>query len=146
MKGMPKKSLITATILLAPCLARAAGRPCSLPAILHISKPGADLIYQVSEHSPHRLFTLGEVSAALRDCKSERMLFVVASLEVPVGKLVLPEKEQIEHVRYFVQFNPNYCWELGTDHYFRELPITPNILAEPRYDDRPPSGKQTERH
>jgi hypothetical protein len=130
--------LITAIIVLTPYTARAANRSCTLPAILHVSRPGSDLIYQVNDHTPHRLFTLGEVSDAIRDCKSERILFVVASPEVPVGSLVVPSQEQIEHVRYFVQFAVNDFWEVGTDHYFVFLPVTPDILPEPLYDDTPP--------
>ena len=112
---------------------------CSRPAVLHISMVGQDLYYQVNEGHPHKLYTLGETSDAIRDCSPERMLFVVAAPNVPVGAVHVEPKEQIERVRYFIQFANGSVEELGRDLFYAKLPITPDIVPERPYEDSPPN-------
>lgn len=112
-------------------------KPCPVPTVLHITKVGPDLYYQVDDAKPHKLYTLGEVSSAVRNCSTERSLFVVAAPEVPVGSIHVPGKEQLERVRYFIQYSTNSVEELGRDLWYNKLPITPDVIPEPSQDESP---------
>jgi|GEM_PF-4783049 len=138
------KRAMTSSILLsmalsfaAPLWAQPNAKDCSKPSVLHISKIGNDLYFQLDRHKQHKLFTLGEVSNAVRSCTPDRMLFVVADPNVSPIEMWLPAKEQITNARYFVQFKNGDLVELTFGMIFRKLPLTPDVKGEPLYEDPP---------
>jgi hypothetical protein len=130
--------LLLALTLPAPLSAKTNANDCSKPAVLHVSKIGNDLYYQLDQHQQHKLFTLGEVSDAVRSCTPDRMIFVVADPSVSPMEMLLPAKEQITSVRYFVQFHGGDVIELSFGMSFPKLPLTPDVKGIPFYDDEPP--------
>jgi hypothetical protein len=140
------KQMTTSSILLsmtlsfaAPLYAQTNANDCSRPSVLHISKIGNDLYYQLDHHKSHKLFTLGEVSDAVRSCSPDKMIFVVADPNVSPMEMLLPSKEQITNVRYFVQFTGGDVIELSFGMSFPKLPLTPDVKGTPFYDDDPPT-------
>jgi hypothetical protein len=138
------KLLTTSSILLsmtlsfaAPLCAQTNAHDCSRPSVLHVSKIGNDLYYQLDHQKQHKLFTLGEVSNAVRSCSPDRMIFVVADPTVSPMEMLLPAKEQITSVRYFVQFPGGDVIELSFGMSFPKLPLTPDVKGIPFYDDEP---------
>ena len=126
------------TLLIAvPLWARTNATDCSKPAVLRITKLGTDLYFQLDDKKKHKLFTLGEVSGVATSCSPDRMLFVVADPNVSPTEMLLPSKEQITKVRYFVQFPRGDVIELSFGNSFPKLPLTPDVKADPPYDDTP---------
>ena len=141
MKPMTTSSILlsAALFLSAPLSAQTNPTDCSRPAVLHVSKIGKDLYFQLDQHQRHKLYTLGEVSDAVRKCSPERMLFVVAEPNVSPTEMWTPAKEQITNVRYFVQFQNGQVVELKFGLIFPKLPLTPDVMGETPYDDTPPT-------
>jgi hypothetical protein len=128
---------IAAFTVCASLAAQTTPTDCSKPAVLKIAKTGNDLIYQLDSAKPHKLFQLGEVSQAASSCSPDRMIFVVADANVPLSNLLLPGKEQITKVRYFIQYPNGSVVELVPGLNFPRLPLTPDVVGIPDYDDTP---------
>ncbi|MEO7029534.1 MAG: hypothetical protein ABI147_09030 [Acidobacteriaceae bacterium] len=107
---------------------------CLTPAILRITKVANDIYYQVDQSKPHKFYKLGEASIALRRCSPDNTLFVVADPDVPISAMILPSKEQLTKVRYFMLFSTGGAWEISWNQIFPKLPISPDIHAEPEDD------------
>ncbi len=112
---------------------------CAKPSVLRITTRGSDLWYQLDGNKAHKLFTLGEVSQAVRGCPTERMLFVIADPDVPFGKLMLPGKEQITKVRYFLQYRTGEAQEINFALLYPKIPLSSDVIGYPPYDDTPPT-------
>jgi hypothetical protein len=129
--------LLSLTLSVASLCAQTTAHDCSKPSVLHVSKIGNDLYYQLDNHKSHKLFALGEVSNAVRSCSPDKVIFVVADPSVSPIEMLLPSKEQITNARYFVQFPGGDVIELSFGMSFPKLPLTPDIKGEPPYDDTP---------
>ena len=118
-----------------------AGDSCSTPTVLRITKVSNELYYQVDQSKPHKLYTLGEVSNAVGRCSPDKMLFVVADPAVPIRAMLVPPKEQITRVRYFMLNPGGSVLEISWNRTFPKLPVSPDILPEPDDDGplHPPS-------
>jgi hypothetical protein len=119
-----------------------ATKNCSTPSILRITLRGSDLYYQLNSAKAHKLYTLGEVSQAVRGCPGDRMLFVIADPDVSIGNLMLPPKEQITKVRYFIQYKTGEVEEFSFALMYPKPPVSPDIAGYPSYDDTPPTATQ----
>ena len=117
-------------------------KDCSTPSILRITTQGSDLYYQLDRAKAHKLYTLGEVSQAVRGCPGDRMLFVVADPDVSIGNLMLPPKEQITKIRYFIRYKTGEVQEFSYALMYPKIPISPEISGYPPYDDTPPTPMQ----
>jgi len=106
--------------------------------VLHVTKLGTDLYFQLDDKKKHKLYTLGEVSQAITACSPERMLFVVADPNIAPFEMLTPSKEQITNVRYFIQFPRGDVIELSFGNSFPKLPLTPDVKADPPPTDTPP--------
>jgi hypothetical protein len=134
---------VASILITAPLIAHAqATKDCSTPSILKIIRQGSDLYYQLDHGKAHKLFTLGEVSQAVRGCPGDRMLFVIADPDVSVGNLMLPGKEQITKVRYFIQYKTCEVQELSFSLMYPKAPISTDVIGIPPYDDTPPTSMQ----
>lgn len=137
------------TIVLVPLLAmQSFGQrtgDCTKPSVLKLTRVNRATVYQLDSAKPHKLFTLGEVSAAIRQCSPEREIFVVASPDVPLSDLQLPSKEQITTARYFLQYRDGSLRELRFDLHFSKLPTTPDIVGTVDSDEAPPPDIATKK-
>jgi len=115
---------------------------CAKPSILRVTRNGNDLWFQVDSNKAHKLFTLGEVSQAVRSCPTERMLFVITDPDIPIGKLMLPGKEQITKVRYFLQYKTGDVQEINFALSYPKIPLSPDVIGYQHYDDTPPALTQ----
>jgi hypothetical protein len=141
MKTVQKTLIVLAFVLVCVghLFAQSKKQDCSKPSFLRVTKLGNDLYYQLDLHQKHKLFALGEVASAVTSCSPDRMIFVVADTNVSPMEIMLPEKEQITNVRYFVQFKGGDVVELSFGSTFPKLPMTPDIKGSPLgEDDLPP--------
>jgi hypothetical protein len=135
---------VASLLITAPLMTHAqATKDCSTPSILRIAMQGSDLYYQLDRGKAHKLYTLGEVSQAVRDCPGDRMLFVIADPDVSIGNITLPAKEQITKVRYFIQYKTGEVQEFSFALMYPKAPISPDIIGIPPYDDTPPPAAST---
>ena len=108
--------------------AQAVAKDCSKPSVLHITKPGNDLYFQLDKNPRHSVFSLDEVADATR-CSPEKMIFVVATPSITLREMRLPSKLQLTRVRYFVQYGDGELWELSFGSIFPKLPITSDVIG-----------------
>ena len=121
--------LLASTLNLA---AQTIERNCSKPSILRITMKSGDPYYQLDGSTPHKLFTLGEVSRVAASCSPDKMIFVVSDSNVPLSKFQIPEKEQITSVRYFIQYSSGQVQEIEFGKLFPKLPTDSKIQAVPK--------------
>src|SRR5580700_2698084 len=115
---------------------------CAKPSVLRITIKGTDLWYQVDAHKAHKLFALGETSQTVRSCPTERMLFVIADPDIPIGKLIVPGREQITKVRYFLQYRTGDVQEIRFALSYPKIPFTSDVIGNQPNDDTPPTRLQ----
>jgi hypothetical protein len=112
---------------------------CAKPSVLRVTKRGTDLWYQLDGNKAHKLFTLGEVSQVIGSCPTEKMLFVIADPNIPISKLMLPGKEQITKVRYFLRYGTGEVQEISFALLYPKIPFSSDVIGYPPYDDTPPT-------
>jgi hypothetical protein len=70
------------------------------------------------------------------------MLFVIADPDIPISKLMLPGKEQISKVRYFLQYRTGEVQEISFALLYPRISFSSDVIGYPPYDNTPPTPVQ----
>ncbi len=142
--ALTKGALILTTFLSGARIAfsEAPKADCAKPSVLRITNRNNDLWYQVNTNKPHKLYSLGEVSQSMRGCPADKMLFVIADPDIPIGKLMVPGKEQLASVRYFILYKTGDVQEVSFALSYPTIPFSRDVIGYQPYDDPPPELTQ----